>query len=203
MLSSHLILCHPLLLLPSIFPSIRIFSNELVLCIRRPKYLSFSFSISPSNEYSRLISFRTDWLDLLAVQETASPRSLKKSKSQESFPTPQFKSINSLALSFLYSPILTSIHDYWKNHSFDGKLFYLSVVNLQCCVNSYCTLKWYAYILFHILFHDGLITGLCCYSFCIPLLSSPSPKFSIHPSLPTLAKAIPFSVSGSLFLFRR
>ena len=109
----------------------------------------------------------------------------------------------SLVLSFLDSPALTSIHDYWKNHSFDGKLFYLSVVNLQCCVNSYCTLKWYAYILFHILFHDGLITGLCCYSFCIPLLSSPSPKFSIHPSLPTLAKAIPFSVSGSLFLFRR
>ena len=68
--SNHLILCHPLLLLPSIFPSIRIFSNETVLCIRRPKYWSFSFSISPSNEYSGLISFRIDWLDLLAVQGT-------------------------------------------------------------------------------------------------------------------------------------
>ena len=68
--SSHLILCYPLLLLPSIFPSIRIFSNESVLCIRWPKYWNFSFSISPSNEYSRLISFRMDWLDLLAVQET-------------------------------------------------------------------------------------------------------------------------------------
>ena len=68
--SNHLILCHPLLLLPSIFPSIRIFSNESVLCIRWPKYWSFSFSISPSNEYSRLISFRMDWLDLLAVQRT-------------------------------------------------------------------------------------------------------------------------------------
>ena len=113
--SNHLILCHPLLLPPSIFPSIMVFSNESVLCIRWPKYLSFSFSISPSNEYSKLISFRTDWLDLLAVQGTASPRSLKKSKSQESSPTPQFKSINSLALSFLYSPVLTSIHDYWKN----------------------------------------------------------------------------------------
>ena len=70
MLSNHLILCHPLLLLPSIFPSIRVFANELVLCIRWPKYWSFSFSISLSNEYSVLISFMMDWLDLLAVQET-------------------------------------------------------------------------------------------------------------------------------------
>ena len=68
--SSHLILCHPLLLLPSILPSIRVFSNESVLPIRWPKYWSFSFSISPSNEYSGLISFRMDWLDLLAVQGT-------------------------------------------------------------------------------------------------------------------------------------
>ena len=68
MLSNHLILCHPLLLLPSIFPSIRVFSNESVLHIRWPKYWSFSFSISPFNEYSGLISFRIDWLDLLAVQ---------------------------------------------------------------------------------------------------------------------------------------
>ena len=68
--SNHLILCHPLLLLPSIFPNIRVFSNESVLHIRWPKYLSFSFSISPSNEYSELISFRMDWLDLLAVQGT-------------------------------------------------------------------------------------------------------------------------------------
>ena len=106
--SNHFILCRPLLLLPSIFPSIRIFSNESVLCIRWPKYWSFSFSIIPSNEYSGLISFRMDWLDLLAVQGT-----------QESSPTPQFKSINSSVLSFLYSPTLTSIHDYWKKHSFD------------------------------------------------------------------------------------
>ena len=68
--SSHLILCHPLLLLSSIFPSIRVFSKELVLCIRWPKYWSFSFSISPSNELSGLISFKMDWLDLLAVQGT-------------------------------------------------------------------------------------------------------------------------------------
>ena len=89
MLSNHLILCHPLLLLPSIFPGIRVFSNESVLC-RWPKYWSFSFSLSPSNEYLGLISFRMDWLDLLAVQGT-----LKSS------PTPQFKIINSSALSFL------------------------------------------------------------------------------------------------------
>ena len=84
MSSNHLILCHPLLLLPSILPSIRVFSNESVLCNRWPKYWSFSFSISPSNEYSGLISFRMDWLALLAVQGTL-----------ESSPTPQFKSINS------------------------------------------------------------------------------------------------------------
>ena len=70
MSSSHLILCHPLLLLPSIFPSIRVFSNESALCIRWPKYRSFSFNISPTNEHSRLISFKMDWLDLLAVQGT-------------------------------------------------------------------------------------------------------------------------------------
>ena len=107
--SNHLIFYHPLLLLPSIFPSIRVFSNESALHIKWPKYWSFSFNISPSNEYSGLISFRMDWLDLLC-----SPRD-----SQESSPTTQFKSINSLALSFLYSPTLTSIHDYWKNHSLD------------------------------------------------------------------------------------
>ena len=103
--SNHLILCHPFLLLPSVFPSIRVFSNESALCIRWPK--DWSFSISLSSEYSGLISFRMDWLDLLAIQGTL------KSLLQ------QFKSINSSALSFLYGPTLTSIHDYWKNHSFD------------------------------------------------------------------------------------
>ena len=110
--SNHLILCCPLLLLPSIFPNIRVFSNESALYIRWPKYWSFSFSISPSNEHSGLISFRVDrvdWLDLLAILGT-----LKSS------PTPQFKSINSLALSLLYGPTLTSVRDYWKNHSFDN-----------------------------------------------------------------------------------
>ena len=105
--SNHLMLCRPLLLLPSIFPSIRIFSNESVFHIRWPKY--WSFSISPSNEYSGLITFRIDWFDLLAVQGIP----------QESSPIPQFKSIHSLSLSLLYGTTLTFVHDYWKNHSFD------------------------------------------------------------------------------------
>ena len=99
--TNHLILCRPLLLPPSIFPSIRAFSNESILCIRCPKYWSFSFSLSPSNEYSGLISFRLDWLYL-----PCSPRD-----SQEISQTSQFKSINSSVLSFLYSSTLTSIHD--------------------------------------------------------------------------------------------
>ena len=100
---------HPLLsplLLPSIFPSIRVFANESVLRTRWPKYWSFSFNISPSNEHPGLIS--------RLVGSLCSPRD-----SQESSPTPQFKSINSSVLSFLYSPTLTFIHDYWKNHSLD------------------------------------------------------------------------------------
>ena len=106
--STHLILCCSLLLLPLIPPSVWIFSNESTLHMRWPKYWSFSFSISPSKEHPGLISFRMDWLDLLAVQGTL-----------KSPPTPQFKSINSSALSFLHSPILTSIHDHRKNHSLD------------------------------------------------------------------------------------
>ena len=96
---------HPFLLLPSIFTSHRVFSNESVLHIRCSKCWSFSFSISPSNVYTELISFRIDWLNLLAVQESS--------------PTPQFKSINSSAPSFLCGSSLMSIHDYWKNHRFD------------------------------------------------------------------------------------
>ena len=104
--SNHLILCRPLLLPPSIFSSIKVFSNESALHIRWPKYWSCSFNISPSNEHSGQISFR--------IGSPCRPRD-----SQESSPTPQFKSINSSALSLLYSPTLTSIHDYWKNHSLD------------------------------------------------------------------------------------
>ena len=105
--SNHLFLCRPLLLLSSIFPSIRVFFNELALRIRWPKYQSFIFSISPSNEYSGLTSFRTGLI-------SCSPKD-----SQVSYPTPQFKSINSSLFSLLYGPSLTSIYDYWKNHCFD------------------------------------------------------------------------------------
>ena len=101
--SNHLILCHPLLLMPSIFPSTRVFSNESVLHIRWPKYWSFTFSISPSNEYSGLISFRMDWLDRLAIQGTL--KSLLQYHSSKA---------SVLQCSAFYSPTLTSIHDYWK-----------------------------------------------------------------------------------------
>ena len=107
--SNHLILCCTLLLLPSIYPSIRVFSSESALCIRWPKDWGFNFSISPSSEYSGLISFQIDWLDLFAVWGTI------KSLIQHYC----FESINSSALRFLYSPTLTSIHDHWKNYSFD------------------------------------------------------------------------------------
>ena len=100
--SKHLIPCHPLLLCLQSFPA-SVFSNESVLSIRLPKYLSFSFSISPFSELSGMMSFRIDWFDLLVVQGTLKGLS-----------TPQFKNINSSALSFLYNPTLTSIHDYQK-----------------------------------------------------------------------------------------
>ena len=105
--SNHLIFCCPLLLLPSIFPSIRVFSNESVLHIRWPNYRSFIFSISPFNEHPGRISYRMDWLDLLAVQGTI--KSLLQHHSSKA----------SSAFSFIYSLTLTSIHDYWKNHSLD------------------------------------------------------------------------------------
>ena len=106
--TNHLILCHLLLFLPFNFPSIRDFSNKSARRIRWPKYWTLNFSISPSNEYLRLISFRTDWFDLLAVRDP-----------QGFSPAPQFRSISSLVLSLLYSPTLSFVHDYWKNHSFD------------------------------------------------------------------------------------
>ena len=106
--SNHLILCCPLLFLPSIFPSIRVFSNELALRIRWPKYWSFSFSISPSNEFSGLISVRIDWFHLHVVQGTL------KSLSSTTVQKHQFLSTQ--------PPLWSSchiLHDYWKNHSFD------------------------------------------------------------------------------------
>ena len=108
MLCNHLILCCPLLRLPSIFLSIRVFSSELALCVRWPKYWSFSFSISPSSEYSGLISFRIDWLGLLAVQGTL------KSLCQH-----HISKASILALSLLYGLTHTSVHNFWKNHSLD------------------------------------------------------------------------------------
>ena len=109
MLSNHLILCRPLLLLPSLLPGIRVFSNELTLRIKWPKY--WSFSISPSNEYSGFLSFKIDWFDLFAVQRTLKhilqPHSLKA----------QFESSSVLYL--LYGSTLISVHDFWKNNSFD------------------------------------------------------------------------------------
>ena len=104
--SNHFIFCRPLLLLPPIPPSIRVFPNESTLRMRWPKYWSFSFNISPSNEHPG----QMDGL----VGSPCSPRD-----SQESSPTPQFKIINSSVFSFLYSPTLASIHDHWKNHSVD------------------------------------------------------------------------------------
>ena len=106
--SNHLILCHPLLLPPSIFPSIGVFSNESVLPIRWPEYWSFSFSIHPSNECSGVISFRMDWLDLLAVQGT--PKSLFQHHSSKA---------SMLQHSAFFIVQLSHPHDYWKNHSFD------------------------------------------------------------------------------------
>ena len=103
---NHLIFCRPLLPLPSIFPSIRVFSNESALHIRWPKYWSFSFNISASNEQSGLIFFRMDWLDLLA-------------DSEEFFSNTTVQKHQYFSAHFLYSPTLTSIHDYWKNHSFE------------------------------------------------------------------------------------
>ena len=104
--SNHLILCHSLFLLPSIFPCIRVFSSVLAFRIKWPKDWSFRFNISPSNEYLGLISFRIDWSDLPAVQGTL--KSLL-----------QHQNINFSVLSLLYGPTLTSVHDYWKNHSFE------------------------------------------------------------------------------------
>ena len=104
---NHLILCRPLLLPPSIFPSIRVFPKESVLHIRWPKFWSFSFSISPSNEYSGLIFLRIDWFDLLAVQGTL--KSLLQHHSSKASSLPPSA----------YSPTLPFIHDFWKNHSFD------------------------------------------------------------------------------------
>ena len=119
--ANHPSICCPLLLLPSIFPSIRVFSNESVLHIRWPKYRSFSFSISPYNEYSRLISFRMDWLDLPAIQGTLKSLLQHHSSKASILWCSAFFIVQ---LSHLYMTTgktiyISSIHDYWKNHSLD------------------------------------------------------------------------------------
>ena len=116
--SNHLVLCCPLILLPSIFPSIRVFSNESALHITWSKNWRFSFSISPSNEYSVLISLRIEWFDLLGFQGTLKGL-LQLQKLKKKVQLLQFKSINTLAVSLFYCPTLISIYDYWINHSFD------------------------------------------------------------------------------------
>ena len=121
--SSYLILWCPLLLLPSIFSSIRDFSSESAVCIRWPKYWSFSFSINPSNEYSGLISLKIDWFDFSTVQGNL-----------RSPPAPQFQAINFLALYLLYGPGLTTLGDHWEDHSLDCMDLYR-----QClCFSTHC-----------------------------------------------------------------
>ena len=122
--SNHVILCCPLLLLPSIFPSIRVFSNQSVLCIRWPKYWSFSFSIIPSSEYSALISFRMNWLDLLAIQGTL------KSLLQSPLSSTITWSLLRFMFSFLYSPTQTPIHKYWKHQYLTRRTFVGKVIAL-------------------------------------------------------------------------
>ena len=144
--ANHLILCLPLLLLPSIFPSIKVFSSESALRIRWPKYWSFSFSVSTSKEHSGLISFRVDWFDLLAVQGTL-----------ESFPIPQFEGISFLVLSLLYGPTQGSskvllplsgpracnpFNEYSELISFRLDSFDLFAVQGTCeCLHQYHSLK--------------------------------------------------------------
>ena len=129
MLSNHLIPYCPLLLLPSVFPSIKVFGSESAVRIRWPKFWSFSFSISPSNKYSRLISFRIDWFYLLAVQGTL--KSLLQLHSLKA---------SILRHSAFFMVQLTSIHDYWKNHSFDytdlcwPSPYYVSVLYIVVCI---------------------------------------------------------------------
>ena len=162
--SNHLILCRPLLLLPSIFPNNRVFSNESVLHITWPKHWSFSFSITPFSEYSGLISFRIDWLDLLAVQGTL-----------ESFLTPQFKSINSSLLSFIYGSTLTPIHEYWKTNraTQNGQVMVESSDKTQftregngkplqysCLENPMNRMKRQSHITFYIITHKMKMLGI-------------------------------------------
>ena len=134
MASNHLIVCCPLFPLPSIFPSIRVFSRVFSVCIKWPKYWSFRFSISPSTEYSGLISFRIDWFDLLAVQGTLQHHILKH----------QFFDAQPS-----YGPTLTSVHDYWKNYSFDYMEINIYIYILHTHTHIYIKLRL-SYIIYMI-----------------------------------------------------
>ena len=179
--SNYLTLFRPLLLLPSIFPRIKVVSNESVLCIRWPKYQNFSFSISPSNEYSGLISFRMDWLDLLAVQGTL--KSLLQHHSSKA----------SVLHSAFYSPTLTSIHDNWKTialsrWTFLGKVMSL-LFNMLCMLVitflprslDYCNIEWFAseteIILSFLRLHPST-------AFCTLLLTMMATPFLLRDSCP-------------------
>ena len=157
--SNHLLLRHPFLFLPLIFPSIRVFSNESALRIKRPKYWNFSFSISPSNEYSGLISLRTDWFDLLAVQGTL-----------KSPLAPQFGSISSLALSFLYGPTLTL-------YMTTGKTIALTI---HTCVSKVCV---HDSIFTHVMKKGYFFTSpnICIYVVLEKTLESPLDCKEIQP----------------------
>ena len=171
MLSNHPILCHPLLLLPSIFPSIRVFSNESALRIRWSKYWSFSFSISPSNGYSEVISFRTDWFDFLAVQ----------GDSQESSPTPQLKSINTSTFSLLMvqlsHPYMTSGKTVTlTRQTFVGKVMSLLFNMLSRLVIAFLPRSKYLLISwlrspFAVILEPKKINKVCHYFHCFPIYS--------------------------------
>ena len=158
--SNHLILCHPLLLLPSIFPSIRVFSNELAHCIRWPNYWSFSFSISPSTEYSALISFKIDWFDLPAVQGTL-----------KSFLQHHSSKASILWLSAFFMVLLSQSYvsllessDYWKHHSLTLWAFVSKVMSLL-----FNTLS--RFVITFLLFLTHEVICCCCCCCCLFLLT--------------------------------
>ena len=168
MLSNHLILCCPLFLLPSVFPSIRVFFSESAFGIRWPKYWSFSFSISPSNEYSGLISFRIDWFDLLTNQGTL------KSLLQH------HDSKTSVWCSAFIVQLSNPLHDYWKNHSFDflvGIEEYLMAAFV--CVSLLASKVKHLFTPFSAILSFLFCELIACFIFC-PLFSILSYWFSIN-----------------------
>ena len=161
MLSNHLILCHPLLLLPSIFPSIRVFSSESVLHIRWPKYWSFSFSISPSNEYSELISFRMDWI------------SLQYKGLSRVFSSPTTGKYEFFGAQPSHGLTLTSVHDYWKNHSFDCLDLWASLVAQMVKNLPAVQETWVQFLGWEDLLEKGMATHSSIFAWRIPWTEEP------------------------------